>query len=561
MPVRPLFRLLVTLLSLATVLAACTAAPAPVARPPAASAVATTGGMLRLGAPTPWPDTLDPQKSGGSEIVVERLNYEGLTRLDRDLRAVPAAAERWVYAADGQSVTFFLRANLRYSDGSPLTADAFAGAARRTLDPRDPGAYQTALKMIAGAEALIATAVPTDEAQLPARFQQLGIVVPDDRTITFHFTRPTPYFHTLAALWIMYPAKPALVARGGATWYADAANQLGNGPFQIAQLDQTNSRIVLRANQHYWQGRPRLDAIEIRFVPETAVALQAYRGDELDAIAPGPGDIPAILADPILSREYHELPGVCTSGFGFNVTRPPFDDARVRAAFALALDRAAFVRDVMSNNGMATLSWIARGSPGYDAEERRFAFDPAAARRQLDAAGYADRASLPPIALAYDSGDPFYRTMSEYVAQQFEQNLGVALNLDPYESATLFHLGADPITTPQMMVRTWCADYPDPQNWLSLYWHSSSNIAHGYGYQNTTVDRLLDAADAATDGGRRAALYAQAQRLVVGDVPVIPVLNNRLAFLIKPYVKGIVLTSQDGLPGDITGEQAVTITR
>ena len=196
-----------------TAAAEATSAPAATGEP--TSTTGAAGGTLRVQDFT-WPDTLDPQKSSFSnEIAVLLMNYEGLTRFDKDLKTVPAAAEKWEYNADATEITFHLRDGLKYYDGSPLTSQDFVNAVYRTLDPHSPGDYQTSISMIKGADAIINTEVPTDEAKLPDLDKALGVTAPDDKTIVFDLAQPTPYFHTLAGIWVMYPAKDDLVKKGG----------------------------------------------------------------------------------------------------------------------------------------------------------------------------------------------------------------------------------------------------------------------------------------------------------------------------------------------------------
>lgn len=567
-------------LSLGVVLLLLTACGSESARPPAsqavapvsaaaaepgASAVATTvvgdQRILRM-ALSAFPDTLDPQDASfTNEIAVLVLNYEGLTRFDAELKTIPAAAERWQYSADAQEITFTLRKGLTYSDGTPLTARDFAQAIRRSLDPRGVvGNYQDTFFMIEGAEAILNTAVPTDEAILPRLFEQLGVATPDDRTIRFTLTQPTPYFHTLMAIWVAYPARQDLIDRGGDEWWQSAAYQLGNGPFQIAAIDSALNSIEFRANEHYWRGRPQLDVIEYHYIANLAVALQAYKNGEVDVMMPDPNDVAAIRADPQLSQEFVDYPGACTLVYEFNLTKAPFDDQHVREAFAYAIDRDALLRDSFKDTEVKTLTWIPPGYPGYDREENRFDFDVAKARAALAQSRYGGAAALPEIKFAYNSNNPANQARVEYFIQMIQKNLGVEITPDPIEGTTLTSMRKSIDTHPQLNVGGWCADFPDQQNWLNIYWHSRSNFAATIGYRNEQADALMDAAAVTIDPQRRAALYDQAQKLIIGDAAHVMRSNSKNQFLVKPYVKGLDFVTQDSeLPGLYTGLMHVTI--
>jgi oligopeptide transport system substrate-binding protein len=545
-----------------------TAAPAepptaaPAEQPTAAQDTSSgkAGGILRAAEAT-WPDTLAPQKSSFSgEITVEVLNYEGLTRFDKDLKTIPAAAEKWEYNKDATQITFHLRDGLKYSDGSPLTADAFVKAVWRTIDPRNPGDYQASLSMIKGADAVIGTEIPTDEAKLPDLFNAVGAKATDEKTIVFDLTQPTPYFHTLAALWMFYPAKQELIDQGGETWYEDAANQIGNGPFQITKIDKSSNVIEFKANENYWAGRPKLDGVQYKYITDLAVALQAYKNDEIDMFAPDPNDVPTIKADAVLGPQYKEYPGACTYSITFNLTKKPFDNQKVREAFAYALDREAYLHDALKDTQIKTLTWIPPGYPGYDKSETRFDLDPAKAKQLLAEAGYPDGKGLPEIKWAYGSSNPANQARIEYLVNMYQKNLGITITPDPVENTTLTSLTKDVATYPQMYTGGWCADYPDQQDWLSVYWHSSTNFAKNTGYKNAEADKLMEQADVELDPAKRADLYDQAQKLIIGDVGQIIRSNLKNTFLIKPYVKDMDFTPQDSNePGVITGLMNVTL--
>jgi len=520
-------------------------------------------GILRIQQPT-WPDTLDPQDSStANEIAIEILNYEGLTKFDKDLKTVPAAAEKWDVSEDGTEFTFHLRDGLKYSDGSPLKAQDFVDAVRRSLDPRGTiGDYQGTFFMIKGADAILNTEVPTDEAKLPDLFKQLSATAVDDKTIKFELTQPTPYFPTLVAIWVAYPAKQELVDKGGDTWYEDAANHIGNGPFFITKLDKGSNLIEFKANENYWAGRPKLAGVQFKYIGDLGVALQAYKSDEVDMIAPDPNDVPTIRADAALSKEFIEPLGACTEAYELNNTKPPFDNKKVRQAFATGFDRVSYIRDGLKDTSAKTLTWIPPGYPGYDKDEKRWDYDPQKAQQLLADAGFPNGQGLPEVKISYNSDTPANQARIEYIIQMYKQSLAITLVPDPVEGKTLNNLRKDVKTAPQMVSGGgWCADYPDQQDWLSIFWHSRSQFSKNIGYKNSEVDKLIDQADVEIDPDKRAKLYDQAQKLVVDDVPYIIRSTSKAFFLIKPYVKGLEITPQDSntYPGMTTTLLNVTI--
>ena len=540
-----------------------TTAPAETTEPAAGGSPA--GNILRANLVT-WPDTMDPQDASvANEIGVLNLVYEGLTRLDKELKTVPAAAEKWEYNTDATQITFHLRDGLKYSDGSPLTAQDFVNAIRRSLDPRGTvGDYQGTFFMIKGADAILNTAVPTDESKLPDLFNQLGVTAPDEKTVKFEMTQPTPYFHTLASLWLTYPAKQNLVEQGGDTWYEDPANQIGNGPFVMTTADQSQNLIELKANDNYWAGRPKLDGVQLKFIGDLSVALQAYKNNEIDITVPDPNDVPTIKADPVLGKEYIEPLGSCTESFELNNTKPPFDNKLVRQAFNIGLDRESFIRDALKDTSAKTVTWIPPGYPGYDPDDTRLDYNPDKAKELLTQAGFPNGQGLPEIKISYNSNNPATQSRVEYLVQNYQKSLGITLVLDPIEGKTLNNLRKDVNTAPQFVYGGgWCADYPDPQDWLSIFWESSSQFAKNIGYKNPEVDKLIHEADVTVDEAKRLDLYKQAQRLVIDDAPYVIRSTSKGTFLVQPYVKGLETTPQDSntYPGMTTSLLGVSISQ
>jgi oligopeptide transport system substrate-binding protein len=232
----------------------------------------------------------------------------------------------------------------------------------------------------------------------------------------------------------------------------------------------------------------------------------------------------------------------------FHQQKEPFTDPKVRAAFAYALDRDGWVKDVLQGLGAPTLTWIPKGFPGYDASENRWGYDPAKAKAALAESTYKTVDKLPPITLTF-SDSPRNRTRYEWLAAKWKEVLGVTVKLNPVEATAYTALTKDVKTAPMAYILGWCADYPDPQNWLSVYWKTGGFGAR-IAYSNPDLDKVITSADNATDPTKRMDLYAQAQKQLTDGVPVAFMWNNVNSYLAKPYVKGLVLTPQDSdFPG------------
>jgi oligopeptide transport system substrate-binding protein len=521
------------------------------------------GKVLRVHQTTD-PDVVDPQKSSfTSEIELLSMNYEGLTRQDESLKTVPAAAESWEFNDDGTVLTFHLREGLTYSDGSPLTAERFRYAIERTCDPNTAGQYQSILFEIVGcaefAGSLTAPEVgegtPAAEVD-PAAYETtkaaLGAKAIDDLTLELTLTNPAPYYPTVASLWVFYPAKQELIEQGGEDWWKDPALQLGNGPFQMTEYAE-EQQVSFVANENYWGGRAKLDGVEIVYQGESAVALEAYRTGDLDIFQVDPQQIPEIQGDSELASQMVSYPVASTYNLSFNLAMEPFTDIKVREAFSLAFDRETYCAVVRNGDCRPTLSWIPPGLPG-SIETDKFGFNAEAAVAALAESSYGGPDALPEIALFYNSDDAANTARAEWVAGQYRDILGVTITLEPTEGTALTALRKEPTTYPQMLLPGgWIQDYPDPQNWLSVYWTCDATFAIRASYCNEEFDALVSQADQEFDPAKRLELYQQAGQILVDDIPGPFLYNLSNIVLVKPSVTGYAPTALDAeWPGQFT---------
>jgi oligopeptide transport system substrate-binding protein len=534
-----------------------------VSEPPATAFQSITGErVLRI----QWggvPATVDPQRMAYvSEVAVAGLNWEGLTRIDEQMNTAPAAAESWEFSDDGLILTFHLHDSLVYSDGTPLTAERFRYAVERACDPSTESPYANVLFAVEGCEPFF-TSLETGEtdgsgatenpAHATAR-ANLGVRAVDDHTLELRLRQPAAYLPTAASLGIFFPIKQELIESGGDDWWRDPANLVGNGPFQIVSL-RTDAdpalRTVFAANERYWAGRPRLDRIEY----VTSDAWQS-RADVEAAYERGELDIAWLVEPPdsALATEQVLTPRAATEILAFNLTREPFTDPQVRAAFAYAFDRETFCRDVVYGLCTPTLSWIPPGVPGH-APTEAFAFDEERARQALAASSYGGPDGLPTVTWYFSPSagqQSFYsKFAADWIAGMYRRVLGVEIALQPVTGDIWESLFEGPLASlPQLAFRAYYQDYPDPHNWLSAFWACGAhwNLAW-IGYCNADFDALTARADAELDPATRLALYQEAERMLLADAPAIFLYNLKTGVLVKPYVTGYAVTGMDYWPG------------
>jgi oligopeptide transport system substrate-binding protein len=221
---------------------------------------------------------------------------------------------------------------------------------------------------------------------------------------------------------------------------------------------------------------------------------------------------------------------------------------KVRQAFAQSFDREAWVRDVLQGLGKPAYSLIPPGFPGFDADEKSWTFDAAAAKKTLADAGFADGQGLPEIKLTFGASAR-NKVRFEWIANQIKQNLGIDVVLDPVDPTAYTALVKEPETTPQMFFLGWCADFPDPQNWLTAVFKTGGSASARITWSNKEFDGLVTQADTEADAAKRAELYAKAQKLLVQESPVAFIYSNPAKILDKPYIKGAKVTPLDYFVG------------
>jgi oligopeptide transport system substrate-binding protein len=585
---RKMFALLSLLVLASMVLAACggaapTAAPAEPAEPVATDApaepVATDApvveekpAILRVNTGT-YPDIIDPQKSSFvNEIAHLNKFYMGLTTLNEKLETVPGAAESWTFSDDATQLVFTLKPGLLYSDGSVLNAKRFEFAFQRNIDPTTAGEYASITDEIAGAPEWRAADTAAADYDPEVFKAALGVKAShadgadcadyEDtacNTLTLTFSKPAPYFATIAGIWVGYPAKEENIAEGGDIWWTSSKYQIGNGPF-IWQSVEPFVKSVFVPNPNYIGAGIPTYTLEYSYITDSAVAFEAYKNNELDVVGSAAEDLPVIEADADLTAQHVTYAGSCTTKIQFslfptwNGMPNPFTDKKVREAFALAYDAEGWARDVDGGLGSPTWTWIPPGYPGYDPTSP-LKFDPEGAKAALAAASEpfnsAEKLNAMGLKMTY-SASARNQARHEWLAANYKAILGVDLQLDPVDPTTFTALQKDPNTYPLLGRSGWCADYPDPQNWLSVYWRSDA-FSTRWGYNNPDFDAAVNAADVETDPAKRAELYAQAQQILLNDIPAAFGYNSLQHFLVKPWVQGFQTTPQDGTyPGDVT---------
>ncbi len=500
-------------------------------RAPAAAA-APVRQVLRFGN-SAEPQDLDPQNIQGiTELNIVLALFDSLVEMDpHDLHPVPGQAESWEISPDGLTYTFHLRPNLRWSNGEPLTADDFIQSYRRILTPSFAAEYAYLIYYyVQGAKEYY-------EGTL-ADFSRVGFHAPDARTLVVSLKQPTPFLLKIIAchyVWDAVPVKTIArfgpVGQKGSHW-TRAGNLVGSGPFLLTEWIP-NQRIVVARNPYYWDaGQVKLDGIEFYPIDDQNVEERMFRTGQLDLtfdFLPNKLDTyrrdhpDELRIDPWLGIYYYNL----------NVTQPPFNDPRVRRAFALAIDREALVKDVMRGGQVPAYAASYPGTSGY-VPRARLAGGVAEARRLLAEAGFPGGRGLPPIELLYNTNVAYNRAMAEAIQAMWRQNLGAAVTLTTQE----WKVYLDSMQTGHYQIARagWIADYADPHVFLEIYGTGNGN--NYTRWSNPEYDRLLDRALHAPDEAARYEIYQQMDAILVRECPVIPLFYYTKTYAISPKVQG-----------------------
>jgi len=535
------------LVILALVVSACTAAP---------------GGQQQTGAPSNLdpnqalvlnnniePENTDPQYGTFVyEIAVAELVFEGLMTFDAvTSKPVPAAAAKMPeFSADGLKLKYTLRDGLKYSDGGPLTAQNFEFSWKRACDPTAAGDYAFVAYFVVGCEAYnTMDTKKATAAELAAARAKVGVKALSNTELEFTLTEPAPYFVSITALWIGWPARESDIQKGGDKW-TEPATYIGNGPFKLTEWKH-NEKMVFERSDTY-RKKIQIQKITYQMINEASVAFAAYRANEMDIAAVTAPDLRAVEGDAELKAQVVDNNGTCTFMYGFNVRRPPFDDANIRMAFAKGFDRAALMKDVVQIGKVADGGFIPPSMPGYDNTDTVQKYDVAAAKALLDKASPASKAGLTGLKFSY-SATALNKTRAEWAQAQFKTNLGVTVELDPVQSTAYTALFKKGKESPQLFILGWCADFPDQQNWHTTVWHTGAFFANNTGWSNKTFDDLTNKADKEPNAKTRDDLYNQAGKILSADAPATWAWYSGSKILVKPWVKGIAFNGLAQLPG------------
>ena len=539
--------------------------------------------------------TLDPGiEKGQPEYHVTLALFEGLTVYDpKDLSVKPGVAEKWDISADGTVYTFHLR-NAKWSNGEPVTARDFEWSWKRVIDPalgseyveqistylKNAKAYYTgesagatikgwketkpeqrakdaaslaggvqrrhaeSLRRLIDAERDEAVAGPLRKALEEATkrddvtLDQVGVRARDEKTLVVTLESPTAYFLDLAAFFTYFPVHRKTVETHGKEW-TKPGTLVGNGPFTLREW-KVKEHILLEKNPHYWDAANVAD-MKIKFLPieNASTAFNLYEKGRIHWLT----DVPRDYIEELLKRpDFHSGPFLTTYFYGFNTTRGPTKDKKVRQALARAVDREKIVKYITRAGELPARSLVPPGLPGYEPATTAD-FDPAAARKLLAEAGYPDGKGFPKIEILYNTLEA-HKKIAAAIQEMWRQNRGIEVELRNVEWK--LYLDMQSRLEFDVIRRAWIADYNDPNTFIDMF--TSANGNNNTGFSNAEYDRLVAAAGRERDPAKRMKMLRDAEAILMDELPVFPIYFYVTKNMWKPNVTGIYDNVRDTHP-------------
>lgn len=479
----------------------------------------TTGEKILKVQVGPDPETVDPALNSavdGGNMILHA--FEGLLTLDENGQLKEGQAESWETSEDGLTWTFHLRDGLKWSDGTDLTAKDFVYSWQRVCDPNVAAPYaETVLGMVKGYDEAVAGDIT-----------KLDVQAPDEKTVVVNLAHPCSYFGELAAFATLNPVQQATVEANGDAWATSADTYISNGPFMMTEW-VPGSHITFSKNPNYWNAEAiKLDKLEFELIEDSNAAYSAYTSGEVDMIKDVPTEeIPSLQGN----KEFHVDPIIGTYYVSLNLQKEYFQDARVRKALSLAIDRNYVANTLMQGtyspaSAIVGPGWLdtdgssfaenANGGTPY-IDNDNFDANLEEAKKLLAEAGYPNGEGFPQI--EYTTNDAgYHKVVAEYL-QQAWATIGIDLKVNIVEWASFTPMRRNGEF--DVARNGWVGDYTDPSNILELFCTTNGN--NDGKYTNADFDAAIEDSRVTTDAATRSADLHKAEDLLMEDAGCIPI--------------------------------------
>jgi len=472
------------------------------------------------------PSTLDPAlaRETGSVGYIMQI-FSGLVAFDENMNLVPDIAGSWETDNTKTVYTFHLREGVTFHDERPVTAADFKYSWERACDPatgsQTAGTY---LNDIVGATEMLAGNAE----------EMTSVQVVDDHTLQVTIDQPRAYFLSKLAQPVAFVVDRRNV-ESGTDWWREPN---GTGPFKLNGWE-SGELLLLERNDLYYRDQAKVSYVA--FLLSGGYSTQMYELDQIDVTGISIYDLERVM-DPTnrLHSQLAIFPEHNITYLGFNTTKPPFNDVRVRQAFCQAVDKDRVASQVLLNSVDAAHGIVPPGMMGYDAGFKGLTYDVAAAKALLAEAGYGPGGNPLKVVVNIPGSGGELPTYLTAVLYQWQENLGAEVEVRQLDGDAYFDRLDE--EKDDVFFYGWSADYPDPQDFLDVLFRSGS-VNNVGGYNDAAYDALLDQAAVEPDAGVRAGLYLQAEvKLISEDTACLPLWFGKSYVLIKPHVKGYTIS-------------------
>lgn len=484
------------------------------------------------------PSTIDPHyvELDFEQNVVKDM-FEGLVVTGKDGTAAPGLCTHWDISEDGLIYTFYLRDNLKWSNGEPITTEDIIYGFQRAIKPENAVNFIQILFPIKNARKIYAGEIKD--------LDQLGVRAINDKTIIIELEKPKPYFEQDLNQTITYTVPKKVIEKYGKDW-TKPENMITNGPYKLVQW-KLRQYIEVEKNDHY-HAAEGVSIKRVKFFPieDSEAGLRQYRAGDVDLIT----NLPLSKVNWAMENypdEIYFVPKYVNYYYTFNMTKKPFDDVRVRKALSMSVDRKIIANRILKHGFYPLYSFTSPGMHDYTRQEVDFKETPidkriVEAKRLLAEAGYGPDNPLK-IELAYNTYE-IHALVASAMAGMWEQNLGIKVRMVNTEATVHYNNLKD--QNFEISRAAFGISFGDPFQYLNLL--RSKNVFNYGKYINPEFDDLVLQAESMANLKKRREILERAERIIMDDHAVIPLLNYSSIYLVRSHIQGFHPNYADDFP-------------
>ncbi len=441
---------------------------------------------------------------------------------------IPGTAESWTVSDDGKEYIFKLNKNAKWSNGDPVTADDFVWSWKRILTASLGSQYPDMLYYLVGANEYHNGEIDN--------FDEVGVKALDSQTLKVNLKNPTPFFIGLLSHYSTWPVHKETVLKHGdiddrnGEW-TRPGNFVCNGPFQLKTWE-LNNRIVVEKNPHYYDASMvRLNEIHYYPVSNVMTEDRMFRAGQLHLTSSMPTQKcpiyieeknPNLKIDPYMGTYFYRI----------NTENETLSDVRVRKALAYSIDRQLLVDKVTQCGQIPAYSFTPPGSNGYQ-PSTEIPYDPVLAKQLLAEAGYSSDKPFPKLEILFNTNEG-HRKVALAIQQMWQNELGIEVELVNQDWKV--YLSREMVGDFQISRAGWIGDYEDPNTFLDLMRPNRGN--NKTGWENMDFDALVEEANTINDQEKRYELLNEAEKILIDNMPIIPLYTYVRVYQLSPDVKG-----------------------